>query len=129
MNEFTPEFGQIAYGQPSQQFEVPEIMDAVLAAISAELERVMWNIHQEEYASPFSNTGNRFECDTFKAHAYDWGDEEQPWNFAWRDLRISWYKWCGRGCSANMEITPDLAAQCLDECLGAVRNLEPDEAA
>lgn len=123
---FRPELGQMLFGQPSQSFEAPEILEAVFDRIDCELSRVMWNVNQEEYASPFSNSGNRFECDTFNVHAYDWVSDDQPWNFAWRDLRVSWYKRMGRGMSANMEVTPDLADQCLRECLEAVRCLDSD---
>lgn len=129
MSAFQPELGQMVFGQPTQQLDAPEILEAVFDRIARELDRVMWNRDQQEYENPFSNTGNRFECDTFKVHAYDWGSDDQPWNFAWRDLRVSWYKWMGRGMSANMEVTPDLASQCLTECLEAVRALDADDGA
>jgi len=123
---FEPEIGQVAFGQPSQQFAVPDIMEAVLARIDVEYARVYWNIHQEEYWSPFGNNGAgcNLKTDVFEVQGYSWGEEEQPYNFAWRDLRISWYKWQGRGMSANMAITPDLAAQCLEECLASLQALE-----
>jgi len=121
---YQPELGQAMFGQPHQAFEVPEIMEAALASISSELDRVMWNIHQEPYDNPFSNSGNRFDCDEFKVHAYSWGDDDQAFNFAWKDLRISWYKYLGRGMSANQEITPQMASDCLVACLNAVRNYE-----
>jgi hypothetical protein len=114
---YTPELGQALFGQPSQAFEVPEIMEAALASIRDRLDILMWNRTQEEYASPFGNTGNSYTNETFRVVAYSWGSDEQPFNFAWRDLRISWYKYFGRGMSANLEITPDLASECLTDCL------------
>ena len=127
MSEYTPELGQMAFGQPFQQFEVPEIWGAAFLSLSNELDRVMGNIHQERYYNPFENTGNRFDCPTFSAHAYSWGDDEQPWNFKWRDVLISWYKWAGRGMSANIELTPNMAAEMLDDCLAAIQALDTDE--
>lgn len=131
MTTFQPELGQMVFGQPAQQYAVPEIMEAVLGAIREEYDRVYWNVHQKECPSPFGNTGADLKTDAFEVQAYSWGDDEQPYNFAWRDLRISWYKYLGRGMSANMEISPDLAAECLTECLASVRNLDtadPDAA-
>lgn len=124
---FRPEFGQMLFGQPSQSFAAPEILEAVFGRIDDELSRVMWNVNQEEYASPFSNSGNRFECDTFKVHAYDWGSDDQPWNFAWRDLRVSWYKYMGRGMSANMEVSPDLADMLYQAKIESARTGNPPQ--
>ena len=129
MGEFQPELGQALFGQPCQQFAVPEIWKAALGAVNDEIERVWWNVEQQQRSGPMCNSGERFDCDAFSAHAYDWSDDEQPWNFKWRDVLISWYKWCGRGMSANMQLTPDMAAQMLDECLAAVRALDVDREA
>ena len=124
---YTPELGQAVFGQPYQEFEVPDIWDAALCAIREELDRVMWNIHQRPYESPFSNTGSRFECPTFTVEAYSWDeDTEQPWNFKWGEVEISWYKYLGRGMSANKPLSPDLAATMLDECLKACRAYETE---
>lgn len=130
MDEFQPELGQMVFGQPWQQHDVPEIMEAALGAIRDEYDRVYWNVHQKECPSPFGNSGPgaNLKTDVFEVCAYSWGDDEQPFNFAWGDLRISWYKYMGRGMSANMEITPDLAAKCLAECLASVRSFDTPDA-
>lgn len=132
MSEYQPELGQAIFGQPHQQYEVPEFVEAALAMLDREMERVWCNAHQmnERYSSPFSNTGGRYEeTPVFSVHAYDWSENEQQWNFRWGDIQISWYKYLGRGMSANVGITPDIAAAMLKECLEAVRALEaPDDA-
>jgi hypothetical protein len=115
----------MAFGQPFQQFNVPEIWVAALDAVNSEIERVWGNTGKRDNG-PMTNSGSRFDCDVFSAHAYDWGDDEQPWNFKWRDVRISWYKWAGRGMSANMHLTPDMASEMLNDCLAAVRALDVD---
>lgn len=122
MNHYQPELGQLVFGQPTQQFAVPDIMTAVLEKLATEYERVGWNIHQKEIENPFYNSGPAYnlKTDVFEVWAYSWTTDDQPFNFAWRDLRVSWYKWCGRGASSNVEITPALAAQCLDECLASL---------
>ena len=124
MSVYTPELGQMVFGQPGHRYVVPAIMDAVLEAIDSELCRVMWNQNQEQYLSPFRNTGNTFKNDVFEVNAYSWGDDEQPFNFAWKDLRISWYKYLGRGMSANIEISPALASECLEACLASILTME-----
>jgi hypothetical protein len=125
MKEFTPELGQFVFGQPSKQYECPEYLTALLRGIDSELDRVMWNNHQTEYSSPFSNTGNGFKNDTFEVQAYSWSDEEeQPYNFKWRDFEISWYKYCGRGMSINREIMPVEAVQMYDDCIASIQAME-----
>lgn len=123
---YQPELGQALFGQPFKEHTVPEIMDAALSFIRYRLDTVMWNIHQEEYASPFGNTGNSFKNEVFEVHAYSWSDDDQPFNFAWRDLRISWYKYLGRGMSANCDITPELASKCLVECLSSLEKMDQE---
>jgi hypothetical protein len=126
MTQFVPELGQAAFGQPHMEYAVPDIMLAALGMVSDELSRVMWNINQEDYRSPFSNTGNEFRNDVFHAAAYSWGDERQPYNFSWKEIRISWYKHMGRGSSSNVLVTPDLAAECLGECLASILLMEEE---
>ena len=121
---FQPELGQMLYGQQWKPHPVPDIWTAAFLLLEDELGRVMGNTTQERWDSPFSNTGNRFECQAFAVHAYSWGDDEQPWNFRWRDIEVSWYKNMRRGASANMPLLPDMAAMMLEECLEALRRHE-----
>lgn len=99
----------------------------ILEAIEQDWLRVMWNIHQKEFndENPWQNTGNvkGYKNDTFEVHAYDWGwdysdsNTPQPPNFKWRDLEITWYKWCGRGLSTNRQTSHNELALMLNECL------------
>ncbi len=124
MTTFTPELGQQIHGQPFKQYATSDLVDSALYYIRDRLDNVMWNINQREYDSPFANTGNDFKCDLFEVHAYSWSDEPQPFNFKWRDVEISWYKYLGRGMSANMEIPPALTDEMLTECLKALERYE-----
>ena len=124
MTHYEPELGQALFGQPHKKHQVPAIWDAALSFLREELDRVMWNREQREYASPFSNTANRFECPAFTVEAYSWGDDAQPFNFKWGGVEIGWYKYLGRGMSANVDLTADMAVSMLDECLAAVRALD-----
>ena len=127
-NKYKPELGQVVWGQPHKEYAVPQIWDAALEAVRDVLDTVMWNIHQRSYENPFGNTGASFKCDVFEVQAYSWSDEEQPFNFKWRDVEISWYKYLGRGMSANKELSADLAAQMLKECVDAVWALDSAKA-
>ena len=124
--KYIPELGQAAFGQPYKEYAVPLIWEAALAYLNCELCRVMWNIHQKEYSSPFENTAASFDgCIEFSVQAYSWDwDAEQPYNFKWRDIEISWYKYLGRRMSANVLLTAELASDMLDECIIAVGRFE-----
>ena len=126
MTEYEPELGQMVFGQPWKPHAVPEIWDAALEFLDQELMRVLNNI-QDRRPSPFRNTGESYECDAFHVQAYSWNeDEEQPWNFKWRDVEISWYKYLGRGMSANQELSPDRAQEMLVDCIQCLRKIEEE---
>lgn len=123
---FEPELGQAVFGQPCKNYKVPPIGDAALEFIRHELQRILWNLRQVSL-DPFSNTGEEFNSRAFSVHAYSWDEEEeQPWNFRHHEtgVEISWYKYCGRGMSANQEITPQLASDILKSCLSQLESIE-----
>ena len=112
-----------------KRYEVPLIWEAALLYLQYELDRVMWNIYQKEYESPFSNTGNRFDAlPEFIAEAYSWNDDyNQPFNFKWRDIEIEWYKYLGRGMSSNKILTPETASTMIEECVQALQKMEKEQ--
>jgi len=124
--QYISEIGQAVFGQPHKEYTVPIIWHAALSFLDEELRRVMWNIYQYEYDSPFANTGASFaKCEEFLVYAYSWdSDEEQPFNFKWRDIEISWYKYLGRGMSSNVPLTAELASEMLEECVRTVNDYE-----
>ena len=71
--------------------------------------------------SPCDNTGERYENDVFELHAYSW-DEDVPqrYNFRWRDVEVSWYKYLGRGTTVNRVLTSEKMEQMSAECLASV---------
>lgn len=104
----------------------PEYVEALLRGIESELCRIMGNINQE-YDSPFENTGNEFICPKFEVRAYYWGDDEdeikKP-NFKYGDLEISWYKYLGRGMTINKRITSEKMVKIFNECIFYLRKFE-----
>ena len=108
--------------------EVPNYVQAAFRQIDEELSRVMWNINQEEFDSPFDNTGNEFKNDVFEVEAYSWDEEyDQKYNFKWRDYKVRWYKHSRRDPEANRFISPEECAQMLDECLESIIKMDIDE--
>lgn len=105
-----------------------EVIIAVLRAIEREMERCHFNTMQKELVSPFANTGAHFVTPTFQVHAYNWGmDEDTPhYNFAYKGLKVEWYKHVGRGCEYHYEgeepLTIDFLAQMLDDCFNAIED-------
>lgn len=109
--EYQPELGQMCFGQPWQQKECPEKVLSALRALQNTFEAVRDDIN------PFGNNGTRFDGEKFKAHAYSWSDDDQEFNFAWRDVRVSWCKYLGRGTTINRAMEDAEVTQMLRECM------------
>ena len=97
-----PELGQMAFGNPTGSFEVPEWVDALIDSLLREIERVYWNHHQEEW--------DRFIDPGLKGviyHSYYWGEDpnkqgEPNLAFSGASQEIRWYKYPGRGSSCSV---------------------------
>lgn len=119
---YEPETGQAMFGQPSQQFDGSDLLDAAVERIAREWERVIGNRLSHSVDRPFDNSGATFETDGIAINAYSWGDStEQPWNLKCGDVEVSWYKHSWRGLSVNRAISNDDIAALLDEALAALR--------
>lgn len=119
--QYEPELGQMLFGQESQEYDCPEHLKNVLAILSDELEKTLERNPYGQTGNPFDNTGGSFRCDTFVAEAYSWNEEyDQPFNFKYKDVEVSWYKYLGRGMSVNREVPARESAQLLTECLAAI---------
>jgi hypothetical protein len=107
------------------------LLEAALRSLGEEIERVEWNRTQEIFDAPTGNNGGEYETDKFKMRAFCWCDETIhpdgcPPNFEWRDYKVEWYKYLGRGMHVKPEMTPDLIAEMLDECLKSVQAKDVD---
>ena len=86
------------------------------------------NFNQEEYDSPFNNTGNEFIGENFEVHAYNWNEDvEQPYNFKCGVIEISWYKYLGRGTTINGFYTKDEIVEMYNICLDEIRKMDGDK--
>jgi hypothetical protein len=82
------------------------------------------NIAFDLEGDPFSNTGADFKCNAFEVESYSWNEDiEQPYNFKWRDLEVSWYKYCGRGMSVNRVPKVREIIEMVHECLDELRRM------
>lgn len=102
--------------------EYPELKcpDQVAAAIETLVNQ--WDVVHEDKENPFMNTGggNRWNFGAFVVRGYDWSDEGTPYNFRWRDVKVSWYKHAGRGMRINREMSTQEVREMLRECTQAL---------
>lgn len=117
---YEPELGQMLWGQPTQSLSVPTEVECAMDA----LQNAFDTLHPK-LDSPFSNTGAAYRWSCFEVHAYSWLDDEQPFNFKWRDFIVSWYKCNGRGMSRNRKMTAAELREMLSECMSAMIAEEP----
>ena len=118
----------------NQSYECPNYIIGLLREIDRVLNRVMYNINQEDYNSPFDNTGNSFKNDVFEVQAYSWDDEvQQEYNFLYpvdktkanmSDLKISWYKYLGRDTTINQEIDSNVMVDIFNNCIQSLLQME-----
>lgn len=117
------ELGNLMFNtNQNQQYDCPYYIIALLKEIDNQLLRIMWNKNQKEYESPFGNTGNKFFNKVFQVQAYEWNEDiEQQFNFKYKDIEISWYKYLGRDTTINKEITPEEAADMFNDCIDSLK--------
>lgn len=121
------ELGQLLFSADViQSCDCPEWIIALLRDLDRALSMVMYNITQKSYDSPFDNTGTVFYCDTFEVQAYNWNDDEQPFNFKYKNIEISWYKYLGRGTTINGIYEPKVIIDMYNDCLEAIMKLEEE---
>lgn len=129
------EIGNIMFNENNiQKYKCPEWIIALLDYLDNELDRVMWNINQKKFDSPFDNTANTFETNVFKVQAYDWNDEvNQQYNFIYYvdkskanidDIKISWYKYLGRDTTINEDLDASIIIDMFNNCLQSIREYE-----
>ena len=116
---FEPELGQALFGQPTKEYQVAWELQSGLEMI-----RHYLNIAFDLEGDPFGNSGADFKCSVFEVNSYSWNEDvEQPYNFRWRDLEVSWYKYFGRGMSVNRAPKVREIIKMVHECLDVLRSM------
>ena len=117
---YMPELGQMAFGQPTQAYPVPDYVEALFFGLWHELERVYWNKYQKR----MDNGGHNIPAfiPGLTVRPYNWNDEqdERP-NFEYGDVKICWYKYPGRGMSTNVDLSPEQWVAWFRVCLNAIQ--------
>jgi len=112
-NVYEPELGQMLFGQPTQEYKVEQYLEDALRAI-----KYAFDVLYLDEDNPFGNVGTSFKNGVFEVEAYSWDENyDQPYNFKWNDVEVSWYKYFARGISVNRQVTAEEARLLLIECL------------
>jgi len=115
--EYEPELGQMCFGQPSQELECPTYVEAALEYLA---ESFFYN-KDISVENPFRNTGWQWSNKVFEVNAYNWDEDKiQPFNFKYKDIEVSWYKYLGRGMSINREVTEIECWKMLKDCVESI---------
>lgn len=120
---YTPELGQAVFGAPTGEYELPRYADALFTAIWRELGRVFWNREQRDFASR-GEEDPKIPGFTVRAYRYDDAPESELPNFVFGDVEIRWYKWPGRGMSANVDWTPEQWVTWFDAAMTALHEYD-----
>jgi len=134
--KYTPELGQMVFGQPWQEQGCPDHLETALNAIRHFMDVNKTTGSGSDFnTTPFDNSGDKYKNDEFEVNAYDWTDcncgawwedrpqectcgwEPQEYNFKWRDIEVSWYKYLGRGMSVNRKVSPQESSELINECM------------
>ena len=74
-------------------------------------------VFRPDIGNPFCNSGGEYDGKVFRAHCFSWVEENQEWNFVWRDVKVEWYKYFGRATNINRDMRPEELKEMLKECL------------
>jgi len=119
--KYEPELGQMAFGNPPSEF-VATWATNMLQVISDAIGKSQDTPDDDSY-------GYNYENDVFVMRKYYWGEEDDKAsapNFLYKKtgLEIRWYKYIGRGMSANVEKIPDNWDDILIDCLVSIKNAQ-----
>jgi hypothetical protein len=101
--------------EPVERFKTSA---SLLSAL--ELVKKKWKEVMLSKPSPFENKAASFSCDVFSVEAYSWTNPDQFYNFKWRDVEISWYKYFGRSMSVNRVVSRSEADEMMAACSNAI---------
>lgn len=110
-------------------FQVPEFVTWLLHGVRYNIGRVYWNINQTEW------DGGGFHREAFEHENHHCGIERITWsnhrnedtyipNVAFDGVYIYWYKYLGRGMSANVNYTNDQWIEWFNKLMEVIRKHE-----
>jgi len=115
-----PEIGQMAFGNPTGEYGTESFADALVNGLLDEIERVYWNVNQEEWNRPSDPKIPGLQC-----RAYDWSEDEKTvglpnLKFDFSPQEIRWYKHPGRGQSCSLQWTAEEWKNWYDQALDVI---------
>lgn len=116
----TLELGYMMFGtNKTQEYILPEYACVLLKDLREQLDDI---IGYEN--NPFGNTGAKFKIDgVFEVESYSWDEDyEQPYNFKYKDIEISWYKYFGRDTTINAQFKPERIVEMYETCSDAIKD-------
>lgn len=101
----------------TEKIKASNLLIAALQEIRHQLLPQIFTSQQD----PFDNTSDEYICPVFEIKAYSWNEEEneeeQDYNFKYKDILVTWYKYLGRSTEVNREVSPQEISDMLDKCL------------
>jgi len=117
------EIGQALFGNPAGEYGFPEYAFALLNHLFTEISRVYGNLNQKDWRY-LSDPG----FPGIEVRPYYWGEDPEDAakpNFSFGGVEIRWYKHPGRSMSCNLVKTEVEWVAWFNDCLKAIRDLEP----
>lgn len=112
MGKYQPELGQSCFGQPWQELDCNIDLERAITSIGNSIALL------KGIDSPCGNNGERYKNDVFEIESYSWDDTtDQPYNFKYKDIEVSWYKYAGRGMTMNRKVTKKEITNLLRDCM------------
>lgn len=113
------ELGNIMFHNNTiQSYICPEYIVVLLSDLGDRIEDITG-------VNPFQNTAAEFKTETFEVEAYNWDeDKEQPYNFKYKEIEISWYKYLWRDTTINGRYSPNRIVEMYNDCVKAINKWE-----
>src|SRR3990167_2372596 len=109
------EMGQMVFGNPVGEFTCPEYIEALIAYIFEEIDRVYWNKNQKKW-----NKDENPKVKGIEFRPYYWGERNKEAikpNFKYKEVEVRWYKHFGRSVTLNVSKTEKEWIKWFEDCL------------
>ena len=115
------ELGNLIFnGNTIQKYICPKYIVALIRDLGQRIESIIGD-------NPCGNTGAIFKTETFVIEAFNWNEEiDQPYNFKYKDIEISWYKRLGRDTTINGDYSPTQIIEMYNKCIEAIDKYEKE---
>ena len=115
------ELGNLMFnGNTIHRYICPEYIITLIRDLGQRIEQITGH-------NPCDNTCSIFETETFVIEAFNWNEEiDQPYNFKYKDIEISWYKRLGRDTTINGDYSATQIIEMYNKCIEAIYKYEEE---